>query len=385
MEITKHTIKEFEKLLIELGGFHELKDDGTIWRKSDGQQIAVPMGKHNLPLVLFEEGMAAGADVIYLNPFSEGLGASRDREWFYDMLQKVIGGIIKGIIVETASKIVKKTENQNYDTYELINKVGPYCDENFIKEVEKIQLSEYFNIFYNKSRKTAEAQCGIFTDEFRAAHPKFRKKTWDGLTAFYMELFRTTKLNESYKYQSQLISIPETDAKLQIACAVINDIDQFSKDILGIDLHSKEIMEHLPNIEGYGKLYSWAILRRGTVEKKEEKSNTPSANGLLPSAAPLPQAAPFNAAAPSGGLVSAAMIPPAAPAYAPAAPTYAPAPAPMMAPIGMGPVMQPVGMAQPMMQPVTMMQPVGMMQPMVATTGSYNPTTGYTPGGTMFG
>ena len=51
MEINKTTIKEFEKLLIELGGFHELRDNGTIYRVSDGEQIAVPVGKQNLPIV----------------------------------------------------------------------------------------------------------------------------------------------------------------------------------------------------------------------------------------------------------------------------------------------------------------------------------------------
>ena len=377
IEVTKKTIRDFDKLLIELGGFHELRDDGTIWRKSDGEQIAVPMGKHNLPLVLFEEGMPAGSNVLYLNPFSEGLGAARDREWFYDMISKVIGGIIKAIILETATNIVKKADNKNYDTYQLINKVGPYCDENFIKEAEKIQLDDYFLIFYNKSRKTAEAQCAIFTDEFRASHNKFRKKTWDGLAAFYLEIFRTVNLEEAYHYQSQLISIPETDAKLQIACAVINDLDPYSKDILGIDLHSKELMEHLPNIEGYGKLYSWAILRRGPVveESKPVRKET-VANGILPSCAP---AAPFNQAAPSGGVVSAAMV--------------GAMPIQQMQPVGMPQPMHPVGMMQPIqqVQPVCMMpvgmpgamQPVGMM-PTVNLPGSYNPATGYTPGG-MFG
>lgn len=393
MEINKQTIKEFEKLLIELGGFHELREDGTIWRTSDGVQIAVPVGKQNLPIVLFEEGMSSGSDVVHLNPFSETMGVNRDREWFYEMLSKVLAGLIKGVVMSICTTIIEK-KSSNYEIYPLVNKVLPFVDENFIKEVGKISLNDWFCIFYNKSRKTAEAQCAIFTEEFKAAHPKFRKKTWDGLEAFYMELFHTTHLEDSYTYTSQMTGVPETDAKLNIVIGVIKDIEPYVKDILDIDLNYAKLSEHMANIEGYGKLYSWAVLRRGpVVEEAKPVPKSAVANGLLPqvAAAPFDGAAPTNGLQPGQVLTSAAYVTPA-PAAAPvaAAPTYAPgptyvgapapaygAPAPYAYPPG---AMVPVGM--PGAVPGTMMAP---MAPAVTLPGSYNPSTGYTPGGTMFG
>lgn len=394
MEINKQTIKEFEKLLIELGGFHELREDGTIWRKSDGVQIAVPVGKQNLPIVLFEEGMAVGNDVVYLNPFSETMGVNRDREWFYEMLSKVLAGLIKGVVVSVCTTIIEKKQTE-YSVYPLINKVLPFVDENFLKEISKISLNDWFCIFYNKSRKTAEAQSAIFTEEFRAAHPKFRKKTWDGLEAFYMELFRTTRLEESYSYTSQTTGIPETDAKLNVVVGVIRDIEPYVKDILDTELHADKLIEHMANIEGYGKLYSWAVLRRGpVVEENKPVPKSAVANGLLPQVAP----APFNGAAPTGAqpgqvMTSAAYVTPApvpnAPTYGAPAPQYVGTPAPMYgaapaaAPYGYPPgAVVPVGMPAPMAAPGMMMAPAA---PQVTLPGSYNPATGYTPGGTMFG
>lgn len=399
MEINKTTIKEFEKLLIELGGFHELRDNGTIYRVSDGEQIAVPVGKQNLPIVLFEEGMPVGSDVVYLNPFSETMGVNRDREWFYDMLSKVLAGLIKGVVIGVCTTITEK-KNAEYTVYPLVQKVLPFVDENFVKEVSKISLNDWFCIFYNKSRKTAEAQCAIFTNEFKAAHPKFRKKTWDGLEQFYLEIFRTTNLEESYSYTSQTTGIPETDAKLNIVIGIVRDIAPYVKDILGVDLQYDKLVEHMANIEGYGKLYSWAVLRRGpVVEESKPVPKSAVANGLLPQVAP---AAPFNGAAPANGvqpgqvITSAAFVPPA-PVAAPAAPAptyvanpaYVTAPAPSyVAPTanyGYPPgAVVPVGMPGP--APAPMMAPMmSPMAPAMNVPGSYDPATGFTPGGTMFG
>jgi len=317
IEVNKETIREFSKLLIEFGGFHKLNDDGTIVSATSGEAIAIPEGKHNYPLVLFDETKPCNPDVRYLNPFSETLGVNRDKEKFFSMLSTGAAALIKAIILQTTVNIVEKKDD-NYDQYMLMSKVDQFIDDKSYDEFDSIQLTDYFEIFYNKSKKTAEAQCAIFTDDFKAAHPKFRKKTWSALENFYKVLFSDTAIETVYHYQSQLISVPETDAKLHIVITVAHDIDQYCKDLLDIDLHSDRLMEHLQYIEGYAKMYSWAMVRRA-----EPAANAPvqtqTSNGSQPvvGLSSIPKNIPFNgAAAPqvgNGAMMNAALVNPGQP------------------------------------------------------------------------
>lgn len=291
-EITADNLLEFEKYLIELGGIYKLCDDLTIENTTTEKKVAIQEGTGNKLLVVFKQGMPCG-DYALLNPFKEVVGTSRPREWFFNTTQQVVAGLIKSAMIKICKDIVDKNDENNLQ-FPLMSRIMDKVDATTIDELDKIRTSDIFIIFYNKKTRTAEAQCNLFTEEFKSAHSKFRKKTWDVLSVFTEEFFGSTDLEE-FTYQAKSTLIPQTDAVLNVLVGVINSVQAWIKDILGIDLHATEIGEHMEVLEGYAKLYAWVSTGDATKSAANVASNVPpwqqqpawvnndNSGGLLPS------------------------------------------------------------------------------------------------------
>ena len=99
---------------------------------------------------------------------------------------------------------------------------------------------------------------------------------------------------EDFKHTSKSLNIPETEAKLNIAIALLTALDPFAKDILNMDLHSAELQQHLEVLEGYAKLYEWAVVNRAEYPQQNISAG-PAWNQtqVNPYAAPNPYAQPM--------------------------------------------------------------------------------------------
>lgn len=302
IEVTPQTIMDFTKLLIECGGVYEVQPDYTIKNRITGEQVLIADGKQAKPLMIFYEGASCNLDVVWLNPFKETLGHSKERDWFFGVITTVAGTLTRYIVMKLIDDGVKKKDD-NYDQFALMSKINSKVDEQMLTEVDKLTASSFLSIYYNKREKIAEAQTELFGKEIREAFPKFRKKTWDVIETIFTEIFGSTDLSD-YRYRAKLINIPETEAKLNVAVALLHAIDPFARDILGKELHSMELSQHLEVLEGYSRLYAWAPVNndtKPTVPAQAPWATNPyapiAAGSTVPSGfAPLPAAAPTMAA-----------------------------------------------------------------------------------------
>ena len=260
IQVNENTIQEFIKLLIECDGSHEVREDHSVVCKTTGQPVTIVVAKTEKPLVVWYSGAPTTTDVVWLNPFKELAGRYPEREWFFALLSIAAGSLTKFITMKVVSDVVKASDD-NYNEFALMSKIRGKVDEKTKDEIEKIGSSMFVSINYNKSRKTAEAQTELFSDQLKDAFPKIRKKTWEVMQTVFLEIFGDAAM-EDFKYTSKSINIPETEAKLNIAIALFAALDPFAKDILNQDLHSAELQAHLEVLEGYAKLYEWAVVNR---------------------------------------------------------------------------------------------------------------------------
>lgn len=255
MEINPDTIFDFTKRLVELGGIYKINDDLSITNTVSDNVIAIPSGKKSIPLKVFKDGMESG-EFALLMPYKEQLGINREREWFFDSLQIIIGNLIKELTLKIIKDAVEKKDD-NYSQYALMNKIAGLADETMLKEVEKLRAHDFIFINYNKKLKTASAQTRIVDEELLEEHGRFRKKSWEVIQTLFNEFIGTTDPEELYTYQSTILSIPETDAKLHVIIALAKALGAYVRDILEIDLGEDILEQHLANLEGYGKLHAW--------------------------------------------------------------------------------------------------------------------------------
>lgn len=265
MEINKTTLRDFAKLLIELGGMYELQENNTITETDTGTLCAVKVGTKPLPIMLMYEGMPAGEYAI-LNPFKENHGVSREREWLFNVFSATLGFLTKKLMCTITKDCVEKRDD-NYAQMPLMRLIRDKADETMIDELEKLPAGAFLSVFYNKKEKFAVAQTELFSEELHAAFPKFRKKTWEVIGILFEEFFGKRDLSDDFKFVSKIINIPETDAKLHAVIHLVKALGPLTRDIRGVDLHENELLYHLDFLEGYARLYSWAAIAAERSDK----------------------------------------------------------------------------------------------------------------------
>ena len=284
-EITKDTLLQFEKLLIEVGGVFKVQDDYTILNVGTNQPVAVVDGKKSKIVAFFYEGMRSNDNLTVLNPFKECVGINRAREWFYNSLSSLTSLMLKQLMAKMIKDAVEKKDD-NYNQFPLMSRIIDKADVTMIDELDKIRTLDLLTVYYNKKNKTAEAQCAIQTEEYQKDHPKYRKKTWEVFNILMETFLGTDDVTETYVYTAKILAAPETDAKLHVIVGVLKALDPWCRDLLGIDLHGEELEEHLDALEGYVKLYAFVTQ---TVSEPERTTavapwnqNTPIAYNQQP-------------------------------------------------------------------------------------------------------
>ena len=270
MQVNENTIQEFIKLLIECDGAYEVREDHTVYCKETDRQITIVQAKTEKPLAVWYSGAPCTTDVVWLNPFKELAGRHPEREWFFSMLSAQASRLTKLIMLKVVDDCVKLSDD-NYNEFALMSKVRAKVDDKTKEEINKIGAPMFVSVYYDKSKKTAEAQTQLFDDQIHEAFPKIRKKTWDAIYEIFATIFGNTDTPlEDFKHTSKSINIPETEAKLTIIIALLTALDPFAKDVLSIDLHSDELQQHLQVLDGYAKLYEWAVVNTAEYQSQQQ-------------------------------------------------------------------------------------------------------------------
>ena len=265
-EITKDTLLQFEKLLIEIGGVFKVQDDYTILNIGTNQPVAVVDGKKSKIVAFFYEGMRSSDNLTILNPFKECVGINRAREWFYNSLSSLTSLMLKQLMEKMIRDAVEKKDD-NYSQFPLMSRIIDKADATMIDELDKVRTLDLLTVYYNKKNKSAEAQCAIQTEEYQKDHPKYRKKTWEVFDILINTFLGTDDMTETYSYTAKILAAPETDAKLHVIVGVLKALDPWCRDLLGINLHGDELEEHLDALEGYVKLYAFVTQTVAEPEK----------------------------------------------------------------------------------------------------------------------
>lgn len=268
-EITKDTLLAFEKLLIEIGDVFKVQDNFTILNVGTDQPVTVVDGKKTKIVAFFYEGMPVSDDITVLNPFKECIGINRAREWFYNALSSLTALMLSQLMRKMLKDAVEKNDD-NYNQFPLMSRIIGKVDETMLDELDKIRTLDLLSIYYNKKTKTAEAQCCIQSEEYQKEHPKYRKKTWEVFEILVKNFLGSEDISDVYTYTAKILSIPETDAKLHVIIGLLSAMDPWCRDLLGIELHGKELEEHLEALEGYARLYAFV------TQTVAEPDNAPS-------------------------------------------------------------------------------------------------------------
>lgn len=277
MEVTPDTIFDFTKRLVQLGGIYEVQEDLSIMNTVSNSLVAIPSGKKSIPLKVFKDGMTSGEFAI-LMPYKEQLGPNREREWFFDSLQIVLGNLVKELMLKIIQDVVEK-KDENLAQYPLANLISGIADATMLKELDKLRAHDLLYVNYNKKTKVASALSRIIDEDLIEEHSKFRKKSWEVFQLLFKEIVGSLDPEELYTYQSTILVIPETDAKLHVIVALTKALGAYARDILNIDLGEDVLEKHLANLEGYHNLHAWVSATSSTVKDEPVSrpwDNTPS-------------------------------------------------------------------------------------------------------------
>ena len=256
LEVNEESMLRFIKLLIEMSGAYQVQDDRTVLTAVTKAPVAVEIaGKKELPLKIFKEGDPNGG-YVYLQPFKETSVSTTARSWFYRTCAASLAILLKNLIIKAVDLAAHKTST-NTDQLPILSKILDNADEQMISEVEKLQLADLIQLYYNKKTKTAMLNAYHMAPETREKYPKFRKKTWEVIETL-MEIFLSEEDLEPegiISYTASLLNIPETEAKLQVIVSTAMRMEPFTKLFLDRDLQADELKDHLKLLAGYNKLH----------------------------------------------------------------------------------------------------------------------------------
>lgn len=277
MEINEASMNEFGKLLIEMGGLYEVREDSSIYTKA-GRPVQITIGKEKKDLFLFRDGMPNG-DYIALNIFKDDLGVNRERQWFFETRNVILGTIMQELM-KYVIKVAVNKDDENIESYSIVNKIsnlgkGKTPDEKMIGEITDINYLDILNIFYNKKQKTAQIQSNMLSNASYAEDHNIRDKTMTIIRILMKELTGTDDIEGSFVYTSKSLEVAELDAKLTVMISFIEAINSYSKDFLNIDLCPEQLKEHMKHLEGYTKIRSWFSSSVPVSKEKAQLNDIP--------------------------------------------------------------------------------------------------------------
>lgn len=272
MSVNDQDITNFIAGIIELGGIWNVQDDDNkyICAFDETEPTVYTVEGETKKLAVYGT-MATDAWII--NPFREGVAATQVDNWFYltanQALSAAVRATIRHILTVGARSHGKKRDDQPGDT-NCIPYLGSFTskiDNKTIKEFDSISsdLSEFFNIYYNRSKRKCSIKMKIFSQGIEKQYPSVRENTWGILESITLKLLKAEKISE-YDAVPDSVDVPVLDAFTTILLAVYSQLQEPMKamelrEIKGVE----ELKEHLQNLDAYYKRAKWCASAINTV------------------------------------------------------------------------------------------------------------------------
>lgn len=263
---TDNDVSSFLKVLIEIGGIYKIDDspDKYIRFTSDNTLVTTNVDGVAKPLAIY--GTKAN-DCIIINPFVEGEIDSSRNKWFYSTRNITLSGhlaaIMQYLLKLAADSKKKKGEDQVTDllALELLADDVHDIDEKMIKEFKNIsnELTNFFNIYWNKSLNQCEVKCSLFiTNQRKAFGSTIRVKSWDVLERLMTRILGTNDLG-TFTKKPVTLGVPVFETFVGILVDIYSRINGALKMIGQPEVNVGELESHLKYVGQYAAKAKWCV------------------------------------------------------------------------------------------------------------------------------
>ena len=269
--VTADQAYECIKAFVELGGTHYIDKDSIVRSSLDDAPAGVEVGNppRRKPIAVFKMGMKVG-DYVPLNPFTDVLTRSPEREWFTNKLMAFPGSIVFHIVQRMIEEGISDKDS-GIKVAKLISKWIGKMDAKMLEEAARIRPKHWCRIFYDRSTFTAQLQSDIGTDELKNEYKsRIRKSTWPVFT----EMVRTilglaaNKKPESLMYTATIKAIPKVDAIMHLLVEVCDRIEEYVNILTEVKIDLSNIKYHVKHLELYREATRWFAAATASTEAK---------------------------------------------------------------------------------------------------------------------
>ena len=205
---TIRDVAEDLKFLLSLTGIFEADDEGYWIDASSKQRFKYSLDKNDIPreVVVFQETIPDG-DVLFFNPFAEGLGTkSPIVTFYYNAVRIAFTTTLRQVILFSAREMLRskqahalKEDYVSHPAMVRMNVVPISKKTTVFDEVDEVMITEFTTLLdrvndellfvvYNSRQMEAKVNCAALTDEdFDAKFgDKIRKKSLSAFKALLM-------------------------------------------------------------------------------------------------------------------------------------------------------------------------------------------------------
>lgn len=313
IQFTDEDISTFLKNQLEATGLFKVDNspDKFIRMVIDGKEEDVSTINDSKgvahPLAIYG---SKNGDAVIINPLAEGESGKATQSWWYKTLNTTLAKTLKDILVYLINEVVAddpvkntnaKKKDKNLKKLDL--KAMKYLsnttdiDAKTLKELNSIiasDLTSFFGIFYNKTAKSSELKCTVFSETRRKGHSSIRTKTWKVLESLILAVLNVKSIDE-FTTAATTSGAPVFDSYTHTFVKVLAALQE-PAELAGIAIRNvNELQSSINYIPQYHARAKWCL----TVEPKaaDEKSNG-QAPFKAPKLTPITSVAPANFEAP---------------------------------------------------------------------------------------
>lgn len=261
-KITQEDLTQFLKLLVEACGVLVIDADEFFIRNKNNEKLIKLKDSNDKesPIKIYHNNRIPG-DYYLLNLFKETSAPNEVQNWFFNNLEERMGMVIMLIMNGIMNLMMAKDAEDKWieltKVIRISEKVKP--DDKVKDEIRSIDLSDLISIYYDPDMKEAEIQCNLFEEDVKSKYSKFKKKTWEFITAVFEALFECgpDDISKIFEYKTLTIGARRCEAYIVLAFRFFKKLEEVCKvlQIETVDLEAYE--EHLRYIEKYQKMVMW--------------------------------------------------------------------------------------------------------------------------------
>lgn len=315
-EFTTKDVREFITKVLITGGILKVDDAGIVYWKGAEDEMAVVDLDGGKGILHTYTTSSKHPDAVIINPFSEAITMSIDRNWFYKVTSNIFAqNLIR--VMRTLIVLAQEKEEGSYpDLLPYITPIADKIDDKVLTEfnyIVEVGTKDFCSIVYHARAKETKLFLGIEdpTGDFTKAIPtsKVRKKTWTLLQTLLKSIFKTEgPVSNDLVSSTCLMNCPHfrTYMDVWIRCwraiepiaALTDPINEELPELLD------DIESHLERIDAYFKLCQWMGQTSATqaVKKSVKKMHVPGTKaepGPLPCTSHQPEDQPGPIPGPS--------------------------------------------------------------------------------------